>query len=108
MEILKTALENTKLILGTLAIISSSVIGTYTFLTNTFVTQSQAKEITQQLQVDIKNVSQSNAYNRLSIIQLQLLRLEEKRDLSLTEQRLYESLKKQESSLIDMMNTKGW
>lgn len=104
----KIILENTKIILGTLAIIASSIIGTYTFVTNTFLTQGQAKEITQQLTQEIKNISQSNAYNRLSIVQLQLLRLEEKQVLNLTESRLYENLKKQESELMLMMNNKGW
>ena len=105
---LKTILENVKLILGTIAIIASSIIGTYTFVTNTFVTQAQAKEMSQTLNGTIKAVSQSNSYNRLSIVQIQLLRLEEKKTLSLTEQRLYDNLKKQETELMDMMNSKGW
>lgn len=104
----KQIFENTQLALGTLALIASSIIGAYTFFTSTFVTKSQADEMVKTLQSDIKQLNQSNAYNRLGIIQLQLLRMEQSKTLSKTEERLYDNLKKQEIELINTMNKNNW
>ena len=103
MEI-NTIMDKVKLTLSTLAIVASSIVGTYTFITNTFVTQTQAAESIEQLNNKIDNLSQSNTYNRLSVVQLQLLRLEQQKELSLTEKRMYDNLKTQETELIKSIN----
>lgn len=76
MQKILDVLNEAKMIIGTIAIVASSLIGTYTFLDKTFVTKTFAKTLEEQYSRTITNIDLDTQYNKLQIIQMKLLRLQ--------------------------------
>lgn len=91
-------LNNAKLIIGTLIIVITSLIGAYNFTTEVFVTKAYAEDIVKNTQTQIQELKELNKTNTVMILELRLMKFEDKmnsgKELTATEKRQYEFIKK--------------
>lgn len=86
----KTALENAKLIASTMMVFAALIAGTWTLVTNTFITKAEASRLIEKLDAD---TSYNKAFRLESKI-AKLERVEEKRELTDQEKKWLKRLKK--------------
>ena len=91
------AFNDAKMIIVTLAIICTSVIGGVQFITDTFVTKVAAQQMIKDTQTQITVLKNMSKNNTLMILELRLMKYELKLERSIkltpTEKREYEYLK---------------
>lgn len=68
---------NTKMVIGTFAILLSSIVGTYNITTSVFLTKAEAKEIYTK---HLNQLDSQTSYNKLFILGQKLDRLHSKGD----------------------------
>lgn len=78
----KTILENAKLIAGTIMAVAALLVGSWTMLTNIFVTHSYAMEVAEQQQKIIKKLDLDTAYNKAFRLEEKIKRIKSKKVLS--------------------------
>jgi len=96
---IKKILADAKLALTTLILVLTSIIGGYTFITDTFVTKAYAQSLEDKYKAVINSIDLDTQYNKLQLVQMKLLRLENKETLSDLEKELQKTLVKQESRI---------
>jgi hypothetical protein len=107
---LKNGFKNTKVVITTISLMFTSVIGTYTVMSEFFVTRAVADQMVnevkkeynlklEELTKQTSELKKQTKTNSNTLIEMQMIRIENKmingQTLSPTEKRIYEKLKKQ-------------
>ena len=97
-------LNNAKMTIGTIAIIGTSMIGGYNFVSEYFVTKTYAIELEKSTYSQINELKNMTKQNTGMIIELRMIKyemkIEKNQKLTPTEQREYDLLKAQLSTMI--------